>query len=254
MKEFRRTPLNTNRVSTNLDFGALIGRVMILDLRPGQKLCERPTMFQRRTAIGFSAAVMAIVISGSQLTAYAAEELPDALIKRVSTETLELIKSDKAIASDINKIIALVDTKIMPTVNFQRMTASAVGPAWRQASPEQQKRLQEEFKTLLIRTYSGALSQVSDQTLNFKPLRMSPDDKEVIVRSEIRGRNEPIQLDYRLEKLPDNTWRIFNLNVMGIWLVDTYRTQFAQEINAGGVDGLISALATRNKTNAAKKA
>ena len=83
---------------------------------------------------------------------------------------------------------------------------------------------------------------------------MSPDDKEVIVRSEIRGRNEPIQLDYRLEKLPDNTWRIFNLNVMGIWLVDTYRTQFAQEINAGGVDGLISALATRNKTNAAKKA
>jgi phospholipid transport system substrate-binding protein len=133
------------------------------------------------------------------------------------------------------------------------MTASAVGPAWRQATSEQQKRLQEEFKTLLIRTYSGALSQVSDQTLSFKPLRMAADDKEVIVRSEIRGRSDPIQLDYRLEKSGDNAWRIFNLNVMGIWLVDTYRTQFAQEINAGGVDGLIGALAARNKANAAKK-
>jgi phospholipid transport system substrate-binding protein len=211
-------------------------------------------MFNRRIFSKLVAATAALTLWGAQTQALAADEAPDALIKRVSSEVLDTIKSDKAIAADINKIIALVDTKIMPSVNFQRMTASAVGPAWRQATPEQQKRLQEEFKTLLIRTYSGALAQVSDQTIALKPLRMAADDKEVTVRTEIRGKGDPIQLDYRLEKVADNSWHIFNLNVMGIWLVDTYRTQFAQEINAGGVDGLISALAARNKTNAAKKA
>ena len=211
-------------------------------------------MFNRRIFSKLVAATAALTLWGAQTQALAADEAPDALIKRVSSEVLDTIKSDKAIAADINKIIALVDTKIMPSVNFQRMTASAVGPAWRQATPEQQKRLQEEFKTLLIRTYSGALAQVSDQTIALKPLRMAADDKEVTVRTEIRGKGDPIQLDYRLEKVADNSWHIFNLNVMGIWLVDTYRTQFAQEINAGGVDGLISALAARNKSNAAKKA
>jgi phospholipid transport system substrate-binding protein len=216
-------------------------------------LIERPAMFNRRIFTHLAAGAAVLALWGGQTQALAADEAPDALIKRVSSEVLDTIKSDKAIAVDMTKIIALVDSKIMPSVNFQRMTASAVGPAWRQATSEQQKRLQEEFKTLLIRTYSGALSQVSDQTLSFKPLRMAADDKEVIVRSEIRGRSDPIQLDYRLEKSGDNAWRIFNLNVMGIWLVDTYRTQFAQEINAGGVDGLIGALAARNKANAAKK-
>lgn len=210
-------------------------------------------MFNRRIFTRLAAGAAVFALWGWQIQALAVDEAPDALIKRVSSEVLDTIKSDKALAGDMTKIIALVDSKIMPSVNFQRMTASAVGPAWRQATPDQQKRLQDEFKTLLIRTYSGALSQVSDQTLNFKPLRMAADDKEVIVRSEIRGRSDPIQLDYRLEKTADNTWRIFNLNVMGIWLVDTYRTQFAQEINAGGVDGLIGALAARNKANAAKK-
>ena len=211
-------------------------------------------MFNRRLLTKFAAAAVALSLWGAQTQALAADEAPDVLIKRVSSEVLDTIKSDKAIAADINKIIALVDSKIMPSVNFQRMTASSVGPAWRQTTPEQQKRLQEEFKTLLIRTYSGALAQVSDQTIALKPLRMAADDKEVTVRSEIRGKGDPIQLDYRLEKVADNSWHIFNLNVMGIWLVDTYRTQFAQEINAGGVDGLIAALAARNKSNAAKKA
>jgi phospholipid transport system substrate-binding protein len=139
----------------------------------------------------------------------------------------------------------------MPHLNFQRMTASAVGPGWRQATPEQQKRLQDEFKTLLVRTYSGALSQVSDQTIVVKPLRAAPDDKEVIVRTEVRGKGEPIQLDYRVEKATGDAsgWRIYNLNVMGVWLVDNYRSQFAQEINAKGVDGLIASLAERNKSN-----
>jgi phospholipid transport system substrate-binding protein len=134
------------------------------------------------------------------------------------------------------------------------MTASAVGPAWRQATPEQQKRLQEEFKILLVRTYAGALSQVSDQTVAMKPLRASPDDKELVVRSEVRGSGDPIQLDYRLEKTPGEGagWRIYNLNVLGVWLVETYKSQFSQEINAKGVDGLIDSLAARNKSNAKK--
>jgi phospholipid transport system substrate-binding protein len=154
-------------------------------------------------------------------------------------------------SGDLNKVIALVDTRIMPHVDFQRMTASAVGPGWRQASAEQQKRLQEEFKILLVRTYSGALSQISDQTIFIKPLRAAPEDKEVIVRSEVRGGSDPIQLDYRLEKTPGQGagWRIYNLNVLGVWLVETYRSQFAQEINAKGIDGLIDSLAARNKSN-----
>jgi phospholipid transport system substrate-binding protein len=132
------------------------------------------------------------------------------------------------------------------------MTSSAVGPGWRQATPEQQKRLQEEFKILLIRTYSGAVSQLNDQTIVVKPLRAAADDKEVVVRTEIRGKGEPIQLDYRVEKSNDapSGWRIYNLNVVGIWLVENYRSQFAQEINAKGIDGLIASLAERNKANA----
>jgi phospholipid transport system substrate-binding protein len=134
------------------------------------------------------------------------------------------------------------------------MTASAVGPGWRQATPEQQKRLQEEFKILLVRPYSGALSQISDQVIALKPLRAGPEDKEVVVRTEVRGSGDPIQLDYRLEKTPGQGtgWRIFNINVMGVWLVETYKSQFAQEINAKGVDGLIESLAARNKSNAKK--
>ena len=120
----------------------------------------------------------------------------------------------------------------------------------RQATPEQQKQLQDEFKTLLVRTYSGALGEVRDQTLSFKPMRSKPEDTEVVVRSEVRGKGEPIQLDYRLEKAADG-WKIYDLNVLGVWLVETYKSQFAQEINTKGIDGLIANLAQRNK-NAGK--
>jgi phospholipid transport system substrate-binding protein len=151
----------------------------------------------------------------------------------------------------MTKLVALVDERIMPNVNFPRMTASAVGPAWRQATPEQQKRLQEEFKILLVRTYAGALSQVSTQTIALKPLRSSPEDKEVLVRTEIKGGGDPIQLDYRLEKTAGQGagWKIYNLNVLGVWLVETYKSQFTQEINAKGIDGLIGSIADRNKAN-----
>nr|WP_245636073.1 ABC transporter substrate-binding protein [Curvibacter delicatus] len=189
------------------------------------------------------------------LQAHAADEAPDLMIKRLSTEVLDSIRADKAIrAGDMNRIIALVDAKIMPNVNFQRMTASAIGPGWRQATPEQKKRLQEEFKTLLVRTYAGALSQVTDQTIALKPMRAAPEDKEVVVRTEVQGRGDPIQLDYRLEKTPGDGlgWKIYNLNVLGVWLVETYRSQFAQEISTKGLDGLIATLTERNKANAKK--
>ena len=198
------------------------------------------------------AASVLLVTAFTVPAVYAVDEAPDALIKRLSTDVLETIKNDKEIrGGDMAKVIALVDSRIMPNVNFQRMTASAVGPAWRKATPEQQKRLQEEFKTLLVRTYAGALAQVSDHSIQLKPLRAAPEDKEVLVRSEIKGGGESIQLDYRLEKTPGQGagWRIYNLNVLGVWLVETYRSQFASEINAKGIDGLISTLAERNKVN-----
>ena len=210
-----------------------------------------------RRFFSFIAASFAAVLAlSAPLAARAADEAPDALVKRLSADVLDTIKADKSLqGGDINKIIALVDSKIMPNVNFQRMTAAAVGPGWRQATPAQQKRLQEEFKTLLVRTYSGALAQVSDQTIIMKPLRASPEDKDLLVRSEVVGKGEPIQLDYRLEKTPGQGagWKIYNLNVMGVWLVETYRSQFAQEINAKGIDGLIASLESRNQRNAQAK-
>lgn len=200
-----------------------------------------------------SLALLMLLAGLVPLPVLAADEAPDALIKRLSSDVLDTIRADKTLQTgDIARIVALVDLKIMPNVNFQRMTASAVGPGWRKATPEQQKRLQDEFKTLLVRTYAGALSQVSDQSVTLKPLRAAADDREVVVRTEVRGKGEPIQLDYRLEKTPGRGagWLIYDLNVLGVWLVDTYRGQFAQEINARGVDGLITALTERNKSNA----
>jgi len=211
-------------------------------------------ILQRRSFM--RSALAGVLLAGSALAfvrpVHAADEAPDELVKRISTDVLDTIRADKSIkAGDVTKIMALVDSKIMPNVNFQRMTASAVGPAWRQATPEQQKRLEEEFKTLLVRTYAGALGQVSDQTVNVRPFRGSPDDKEVLVRTEVRGAGDPVQLDYRLEKTAGDGsgWKIYNINVLGVWLVDTYRSQFAQQISSGGIDGLIAALAARNKSN-----
>lgn len=186
--------------------------------------------------------------------AMAADEAPNALIERLTKEALSTIAADKGVqAGDVGRIITLMDEKIMPYLNFQRMTSAAVGPAWRQATPEQKSRLQAEFKTLLVRTYAGAMSQARNLSFEVKPLRASPDDKEVIVRTVILGRGDPVQLDYRLEKTPGDGagWKIYNLNVLGVWLVDTYRSQFAQEINAKGVDGLITTLSERNKANEA---
>lgn len=180
------------------------------------------------------------------LPAQAAEETPDLLVKRVSSDVLETIKKDASLRNgDTSKINALVNDKVMPYVDFRRMTSAAVGPAWRQATPDQRQRLQDEFKALLIRTYSGALSQVGDQTITVKPLRMAAGDTDVLVRTQVNGRGDPVQLDFRLEKQAGG-WKIYNLNVLGVWLVETYRNQFAQEINANGIDSLIKTLASRS--------
>ena len=187
---------------------------------------------------------------------HAADEAPDALVKRISTDVLETIKADKTIkAGDVGKIMALVDAKIMPNVNFQRMTASAVGPAWRQATPEQPPRRPAAINKRRGRTHAGARDPGSAPSGVVRPFRGSPDDKEVLVRTEVRGSSgDPVQLDYRLEKTPGQGggWKVYNLNVLGVWLVDTYRSQFAQEINAKGIDGLIAALAERNSRNGKK--
>lgn len=205
-------------------------------------------MMKRRSWL----AALMMSAAAVSMPALANDEAPDALVKRVSAEVLAAIKADPAIqAGDVNRIMGLVDTKIMPNVNFTRMTASAVGRYWRQATPEQQKQLQDEFKTLLVRTYSGALGEVKDQTVTYRPMRSKPEDTEVVVRSEVRGKGDPIQLDYRMEKTPSG-WKIYDLNVLGVWLVETYRTQFAQEIGAKGIDGLIASLVQRNKSNTAK--
>ena len=199
--------------------------------------------------------LLALCLSFGLSSAWAADEAPDAFVKRITTETLDAVRTDKSIkAGDINKIMQLVDTKLMQHVNFRRMTALATGPGWRKATPEQQDRLQEEFKLLLIRTYSGALTQISDQTIEVKPLRGASDEKNLVVQTEVKGKGDPLQLDYRLEKTPGEGagWKIFDLNVMGIWLVENYRAQFSKEINAGGMDGLIKSLSERNKSNAKK--
>jgi len=188
--------------------------------------------------------------------AASAEETPDALIKRISQEVLDTAKNDKEIQNGNQKrVLDLVEAKVLPHVDFQRMTALAAGRFWRQATPEQQKQLTNEFRTLLVYTYSGAVSQIRDQKLEFKPMRADAADTEVEVRTQVvqpRG-GDPIQLNYRLAKHPEG-WKIFDVNVLGAWLVETYRGNFAAEINKGSIDGLIKTLAERNKRLAASVA
>jgi phospholipid transport system substrate-binding protein len=173
---------------------------------------------------------------------------PDKMIEVLSNQILDRIKAEPELRDgDLRRLSQFVDETVMPYVNFERMTALAVGRAWRTATPEQQKQLMAEFRSLLLRTYAGAVSQVRDHTIRVKPLRAAPEDTEVVVRSEIvASRGDPIQIDYRMEKHNPH-WRIYDLNVLGVWLVETYRNQFAQEINARGIDGLIRALADRNR-------
>ncbi len=214
---------------------------------------QSPRLIDRLSLRGWLAACVLGVLALSQPVQ--AEETADAMVLTMSNDVLNTIQADPVLMSgNMPRLIALVDGKIMPHVNFPRMTASAVGPGWRQATPEQRQRLQDEFKVLLMRTYAGALAQVQGMKVSTKPLRAADGAKEVIVRTELRGSGvaEPVQLDYRLEQAPGSAagWKIYNVNVMGVWLVETYRSQFAQEVNARGIEGLIKSLVERNKANA----
>ena len=178
---------------------------------------------------------------------------PDVLIKMVVTDVMASVKSDPDIQKgNIPKVMELVEKKIVPFTDMRRTTEMAMGPNWKKATPEQQAILTTEFKTLLMRTYSGALSQLRDQTVQFKALRAAPDDKEVVVRTVVIGRGDPVPLDYRLEK-GANGWKVYDMNIMGAWLVEAYRNQFANQIGQNGIDGLVKFLQDRNKQLAATK-
>ena len=178
---------------------------------------------------------------------------PDALIKLVVTDVMASVKADPEIQKgSIPKIIELVEKKIVPYTDMRRTTEMAMGPNWKKASAEQQAQLTMEFKNLLIRTYSGALSQLRDQTVQFKALRAAPDDKEVVVKTVVLGRGDPVPLDYRLEKT-DKGWKVYDMNIMGVWLVEAYRNQFANQISQNGIEGLVKFLQDRNKQLASAK-
>jgi phospholipid transport system substrate-binding protein len=177
-----------------------------------------------------------------------AQEAPDALVKQVTEEVLEIVRKDKDIQNgSAKRAVDLVDAKVIPHFNFQHMTALAVGKDWRKASPQQQQQLASEFKTLLVRTYSNALTGYKDQKVVYKPFKMNAGDTDVLVRTEVhQPGNKPVQLDYSLEKL-EAGWKVYDVNVAGISLVTNYRDQFGQEIRNSGIDGLIKAIAAKNK-------
>jgi phospholipid transport system substrate-binding protein len=177
-----------------------------------------------------------------------AQESPDALVKRVTEEVLEIVRSDKDIQNGhTQKIINLVDAKVFPHFDFSRMTALAVGREWRKATPQQKEQLAHEFKTLLVRTYANAVSGYRNQRVIFKPFKPVPAGQEALVRTEVQQPgSKPIELDYSLE-LKDSGWKVFDVTIAGISLVTNYRDQFGQEIRNGGLDGLIATLAAKNK-------
>jgi phospholipid transport system substrate-binding protein len=200
-----------------------------------------------------TAAALAISTSVIAAPARAAAETPDVLVKRVSTEVIDSVKADKDIqAGNTQKIMDLVNSKILPYVDADKMTMQAAGRYWRQATPEQQKQLSTEFRTLLVYTYAGALSQIKNETVEFKPFRADPSETDVVVKSQVNmTRGEPITLDYRLSKGAQG-WKIYDINVLGAWLVQTYTSTFSSEISKTGVDGLIKKLRDRNQQLASK--
>lgn len=199
--------------------------------------------------------LVSLCLSFGLLASAQAQEAPDVLVKRLSTEIIDAAKSDKEIqAGNRQRINDLVENKVLPYINFERMTSLAVSKSWRAATPEQQKQLIAEFRTLLIHTYSGAITQIRDQRVEFKPFRGAAEDTEVEVKSlVIQTRGEPLQLSYRLEKTASG-WKIFDINVLGAWLVETYKGSFAAEISKTGVDGLIKTLVEKNKKLASASA
>ncbi|TMG74892.1 MAG: ABC transporter substrate-binding protein [Betaproteobacteria bacterium] len=188
--------------------------------------------------------------------AQAQEIAPDVLVKSISQEVIAVLKQDKDIqAGNPKKVEELIETKVLPHFNFTRMTRIAMGRNWRVATPEQQKELTGEFRTLLVRTYSTALSNYRDQQIDYKPLRAKPEDVEVTVRSEVKqsGSSQPVAIDYEMEKTPDG-WKVYDVKVGGVSLVTTYRDTFSSEVKERGVDGLIKSLAAKNRQGERERA
>jgi phospholipid transport system substrate-binding protein len=192
---------------------------------------------------------MAAMAFAFSVHAAPADEAPDVLVKRISNDVIDTAKADKGIqAGDQKRVMDLVETKILPYVDFERMTSLAAGKYWRNATPDQKTQLSNQFRTLLIFTYAGALSQIKNETVEFKPLRADPSDTDVEVRSQVNmTRGEPVPLNYRVEKTATG-WKIYDINVLGAWLVETYKSSFASEIEKNGIDGLIKTLTEKNKT------
>lgn len=202
----------------------------------------------------FCMAIMLLFTMMAGIQASNAQEAPDTLIKRVSNEVMTAARTDAAIqAGSRQRIYAVVETKIMPHLDFQRATALAAGIHWRDATPLQRQRLTQEFRTLLLYTYAGAMSQIRDQKLEFKPLQTAPGDTEVEVRSRVflPRRPDPVNVSYRLSKAPSG-WKIYDVNVLGVWLSEAYKGSFSTEIEKGGIDGLINTLAQKNRGLAAR--
>lgn len=194
--------------------------------------------------------VLIFVLAGflSGIAIAQAPQGPDQLVQGITTEVIGIIKKDKEIQSGNSKRIQdLVEGRVLPHFSFTRMTQIAMAVNWRRASPEQQQALVAEFKTLLVRTYSNALSLYRDQVIEFKPLRARPEDTEVTVRSEIKQRGQQaLSLDYEMEKTPQG-WKVFDVKVGGVSLISTYREDFAGQIRDAGIDGLIKVLISKNR-------
>ena len=200
-----------------------------------------------RVMKSFISWVVALSLCGFAGALSAVESVPDEMVRKVTDEVLTIVRQDKDIQNgNAKKAMELVEAKVLPNFNFQRMTALAMGRDWNKASPDQKKRLADEFKTLLVRTYSNALTGYKDQTIRFKPSK-DLGDGEVLVKTEIvQSGNKPIQLDYSLEKAADG-WKVYDVVVAGVSLVTNYRETFAQEVRANGIDGLIQMLSNKNK-------
>ena len=197
---------------------------------------------------------VALFSSGNAAFAQAVDSsAPDTLVKTVTQQVVDAVRNDKSIQhGDISHITQLVNEKILPYTDFRRTTQLAMGRNWRTATPDQQDAVVEQFKMLLIRTYSGALAQVKDQQIQYKPFRMNPDDTDTVVRSVVMNNGSPVELDYRLYKTPQG-WRVYDINVLGAWLIQVYQQQFADQISQHGIDGLLSFLTERNQQLAGAK-
>ncbi|VVE22810.1 putative phospholipid-binding protein MlaC [Pandoraea eparura] len=198
--------------------------------------------------------VMALMTYTAAGAAVAQAQAPDVLVKQTVSEVMAAAKTDPNIQKgDLNSITKLVEQKILPHADFAKTTQLATGAAWRNATPQQRQQLTEQFKTLLLRTYAGAIAQIRDQQVNYKPFRGQPGDTDAVVYTDVINNGQPIELDYRLYKTASGEWKLYDLNVLGAWLIQTYRNQFAEQVNKSGVDGLIQFLTQRNQQLAGGK-